>query len=92
MDTDGNGRIMSRDEFEAILICPEAAQFIEDVGVDVAGFRDYADVIFRDRELELHELVDLILQLSCNNPSKVKDDDEDGDEKPMNSQESRIRS
>lgn len=72
LDADGNGMI-SRDEFEALIICPSAAQFIEDVGVDVVGVVDCMDIIFRDRELEFHEFVDMILQLRGNNQSKVKD-------------------
>lgn len=72
IDLDGNGT-MSKDEFEAMLITPMAAQFMQDVGVDVVGLVEYTEYIFKDKELEFHEFVELILQLRGSNLATVKD-------------------
>lgn len=73
LDLDGNGTL-SRDEFEALLVLPAAAQFIQDVGVDVVGLVEYSEFIFKDdKELGFTEFVELILQLRGTNTATVKD-------------------
>merc|ERR1719210_264437 len=72
LDLDGNG-YLSKDEFEALLVLPEAAQFIAEVGVDVVGLVEYSDFIFKDREMSFSDFVELILQLRGTNQATVKD-------------------
>jgi len=73
LDIDGNGSL-SRNEFEELLVMPEAAQFIQGVGVDVVGLVEYADFLFReDREMSFADFVELILQLRGTNQATVKD-------------------
>merc|ERR1719330_2336869 len=72
LDLDGNGSL-SRGEFEALLVLPEAAQFMQDVGVDVVGLVEYSDFIFKDREMSFSDFVELILQLRGTNQATVKD-------------------
>ena len=47
VDEDGN-KCISKSEFEALLLMPEGAKIIEEVGVDVVGLVDFMDDIFRD--------------------------------------------
>merc|ERR1719330_1083471 len=72
LDLDGNGFI-SRQEFEALLVLPEAAQFMQEVGVDVVGLVEYSDFIFKDSEMSFTDFVELILQLRGTNQATVKD-------------------
>ena len=39
---------ISRVEFEKMLMVPEAAQIINEIGVDVVGLVDFADFIFHE--------------------------------------------
>merc|ERR1719420_2344609 len=71
-DVDGNG-MMSKTEFEDLLVQPEAAQFIQAVGVDVVGLVEFSEFIFKDRELSFPEFVEVILQLRGSNQATVKD-------------------
>merc|ERR1740117_834012 len=72
MDSDGNG-MLSREEFEQLLILPDAAQFMQNVGVDVVGLVEFSEFLFKDTELSFGEFVELILQLRGSNPATVKD-------------------
>merc|ERR1719454_2292760 len=72
LDKDGNGQLSKR-EFEQLLILPEAAQFMQNVGVDVVGLVEFSDFIFKDRELTFPEFVELVLQLRGSNQATVKD-------------------
>lgn len=72
LDLDGNGSL-SKAEFEELLVLPEAAQFMQEVGVDVVGLVEYSDFIFRDREMSFSDFVELILQLRGTNQATVKD-------------------
>jgi len=72
LDLDGNG-YLSRMEYESLLVLPEAAQFIQEVGVDVVGLVEYSDFIFKDREMSFSDFVELILQLRGTNTATVKD-------------------
>merc|ERR1719220_3228561 len=72
LDLDGNG-LLSREEYEALLVLPQAAQFIQEVGVDVVGLVEYSDFIFKEREMSFSDFVELILQLRGTNQASVKD-------------------
>merc|ERR1712119_167324 len=62
LDRDQNATI-SRLEFEGLLTLPEAAKIIQDIGVDVVGLVDFADVIFpEDTELGFTDFMDVLLQ------------------------------
>lgn len=71
-DVDGDGR-MSKAEFEELLVQPEAAQFIQGVGVDVVGLVEFSEFIFKDRDLSFPEFVEIILALRGSNAATVKD-------------------
>merc|ERR1712032_215892 len=65
---------ISRHEFEKLLVRPEAAKIIQEVGVDVVGLVDFADVIFQDAdELSFGEFMGLILQFRGTNNATVRD-------------------
>mmetsp|Transcript_153973 Transcript_153973/g.273070 ORF Transcript_153973/g.273070 Transcript_153973/m.273070 type:complete len:739 (+) Transcript_153973:74-2290(+) len=73
VDTDGNCSI-SRKEFENLLVNEEAASIIQDMGVDVVGLVDFADIIFEDDiELTFGDFMELVLQLRGSNMCTVKD-------------------
>merc|ERR1740121_2129259 len=66
---------VSRSEFENLLKMPDAVRLIHDVGVDVVGLIDYADIIFEgyQKELSFAEFFDVLLSLRGNNSATVKD-------------------
>lgn len=73
LDADHNYHI-SRQEFESLLLKPEAARIIQEVGVDVVGLVDFADFIFKDDvELSFPELMEIVLQLRGCNTATVRD-------------------
>merc|ERR1719272_2100738 len=72
LDSNGNG-MLSMEEFEQLLILPEAAQFMQSVGVDVVGLVEFSEFIFKERELSFPEFVELVLQLRGSNSATVKD-------------------
>jgi len=73
IDGDDNQHI-SRHEFEQILVKPEAAKIIQDVGVDVVGLVDFVDFIFKDdTELSFPRFMELMLELRGTNTATVKD-------------------
>jgi hypothetical protein len=73
LDEDGNGTL-SKAEFEQLLVLPEAAQFMQSVGVDVVGLVEFSDFIFKDgREMDFVDFVELVLQLRGSNQATVKD-------------------
>merc|ERR1712056_66349 len=47
LDADADERI-SKKEFEDLLLKPEAAKALQNVGVDVVGLVDFTDFIFKD--------------------------------------------
>jgi len=66
---DESNLAISRHEFEALILKPEAARIIQDVGVDVVGLVDFLDFIFKDgHKLSFPEFMDVVLQMrGCNN-------------------------
>jgi hypothetical protein len=73
VDQDGN-RCISKEEFEALLLMPEGARIIEEVGVDVVGLVDFMDDIFKDGpELSFPDVMELVLQLRSQNQATVRD-------------------
>lgn len=73
LDKDGGGSI-SKDEFVQILENIEAVKALQDVGVDVVGLVDFADVIFEgDEELSFTKFMEVVLQLRGSNTATVKD-------------------
>jgi len=73
LDGDDNKSI-SQKEFESLLVIPEAAKIIQNMGVDVVGLVDFADYIFTDdKQLSFAEFMELVLQLRGSNNSTVKD-------------------
>lgn len=68
--------MISRHEFEMLLVLPQAAKCIQDVGVDPVGLVDFSDYIFQDSQndkLTFSEFIDLVLELRGSNHSTVKD-------------------
>lgn len=72
LDKDGNGQL-SKKEFEQLLVLPEAALFMQSVGVDVVGLVEFSDFIFKEKELTFPAFVELVLQLRGSNKATVKD-------------------
>lgn len=73
VDSDGS-KTISRVEFESMLTNHEAAEIIQDLGVDVVGLVDFADIIFEDDiELSFGDFMELVLQLRGSNNCTVKD-------------------
>lgn len=74
LDKDGDNSI-SKSEFVKILENWDAVQSLQDVGVDVVGLVDFADVIFEDgaQELSFEKFMDVVLQLRGTNTATVKD-------------------
>merc|ERR1712217_492210 len=73
-DKDGDGTI-SKDEFLALLLRPDAARVLDQVCVDVVGLASLKDFIFEDgiESLSFQDLFKLILSLRGNNTATVKD-------------------
>jgi len=74
LDQDGSQSI-SKLEFESMLTNREAAEIIQDLGVDVVGLVDFADHLFEeeDTELSFADFMELVLQLRGSNNCTVKD-------------------
>merc|ERR1719350_934559 len=66
--------MISRAEFELLLVRPDCAQALADLGVDVVGLVDCVDYIFMGGEdMSFRDFMDMILQLRGNNKATVKD-------------------
>merc|ERR1719335_1052200 len=74
LDKDGD-HCISKSEFVKILENFDAVKSLQDVGVDVVGLVDFADVIFDDgaQELSFEKFMDVVLQLRGTNTATVKD-------------------
>jgi len=72
-DTDGSMTI-SKMEFQKLLVMPEAAKIIHEIGVDVVGLVDFADFIFKDgSDLSFVDFMECVLSFRGSNQSTVKD-------------------
>jgi voltage-gated sodium channel len=72
-DEDGSRRI-SKMEFQRLLVKPEAAKIIQEIGVDVYGLVDISEFVFQDdHELDFVEFMELVLALRGSNTATVKD-------------------
>jgi len=80
LDEDEDQQIRVED-FERLLDSPAAIKALGEVGVDVEGLVDYAEIIFQsdangkrfDRSLDFDEFMDLVLQLRGTNTATLKD-------------------
>jgi len=74
LDENRDGRI-NREEFENILLKPDAARMIQSVGVDVVELVDDAEFIFGDdrSDIDFKDFMSLVLQLRGSNKATVKD-------------------
>jgi hypothetical protein len=73
LDSNGDCQI-SRTEFESILVHPQAARALHEVGVDVVGLIDFTDFIFQGAEkITFKIFMDTVLQLRGSNAATVKD-------------------
>jgi voltage-gated sodium channel len=69
---------LSKKDFEAFLTKPDVIKIIQDVGVDVVGLLDNAEVIYEDKDkegtgLSFFDFIDVVLNLRGTNPATVKD-------------------
>eukprot|EP00927_Polykrikos_kofoidii_P071938 TRINITY_DN68116_c0_g1_i1.p1 TRINITY_DN68116_c0_g1~~TRINITY_DN68116_c0_g1_i1.p1 ORF type:complete len:694 (+),score=103.16 TRINITY_DN68116_c0_g1_i1:49-2130(+) len=73
VDEDNNKRL-TREEFQHLIVRPDAARMMASVGVDVVGLAEYCDFLFADNELiSFGEFIELVLQLRGTNQATVKD-------------------
>lgn len=73
LDADGNNMI-SRDELKELLKQPDACIVLRDLGVDVYGLVDLADVIFENaEELDFPTFMQVVIQLRGCNQATVHD-------------------
>lgn len=73
LDAD-NSHTISKCEFETLLLKPEAAIALDNIGVDVVGLVDMVDLIFEDdEELSFPDFIDLVLRLRGSNKATVRD-------------------
>eukprot|EP00928_Gymnodinium_smaydae_P072797 TRINITY_DN56093_c0_g1_i1.p1 TRINITY_DN56093_c0_g1~~TRINITY_DN56093_c0_g1_i1.p1 ORF type:complete len:591 (+),score=107.07 TRINITY_DN56093_c0_g1_i1:44-1816(+) len=72
-DSDKNERI-SQEEFESLLVLPEGARILQEVGVDAVGLVDFIDHIFQNQEeISFQDFMEVVLQLRGANSASVKD-------------------
>jgi len=73
--TEDDNLSIGREAFEALLLMPEGARVIQEVGVDVVVLVDLMDQIFSDEKPELSfvDLMELVLQLRGSNTATVRD-------------------
>jgi len=74
-DMVGDGhKQLSQEEFERLLVIPEVARAVKEMGVDVVGLVELSDFIFQgDRQLSFDDFFHLVLQLRGSNSVTVKD-------------------
>jgi hypothetical protein len=73
-------KIITREEFEALMVEPEIARIIKKSGVDVVILLDMSEMIFENMHSEQHkdglefsDFIDLVLSMRGTNPATVKD-------------------
>mmetsp|Transcript_52599 Transcript_52599/g.118441 ORF Transcript_52599/g.118441 Transcript_52599/m.118441 type:complete len:632 (-) Transcript_52599:18-1913(-) len=76
LDGDGDMRI-SQKEIEGLLVNPDAAKLIKELGVDVVGLVDMSNFMFADKPpdstLEFEDFMEMVMRLRGSNPATVKD-------------------
>jgi len=73
LDTNGD-HLISRNEFESIIVQPQAARALQEVGCDVVGLIDFTDFIFEQNDnITFNEFMDTVLELRGTNGATVKD-------------------
>eukprot|EP00929_Paragymnodinium_shiwhaense_P005579 TRINITY_DN10775_c0_g1_i1.p1 TRINITY_DN10775_c0_g1~~TRINITY_DN10775_c0_g1_i1.p1 ORF type:complete len:805 (+),score=195.65 TRINITY_DN10775_c0_g1_i1:153-2567(+) len=69
-----NDERLTKDEFQNLVIRPDAARMMSSVGVDVIGLADFCDFLFADNEeISFGTFMDMVLQLRGSNQATVKD-------------------
>jgi len=67
-------KLISKDEFEALLDIPEAAKALHNIGVDVVGLVDFMDYIFMEEmQMSSEHFMEAVLQFRGSNTATVKD-------------------
>eukprot|EP00930_Biecheleria_cincta_P057118 TRINITY_DN43102_c0_g1_i1.p1 TRINITY_DN43102_c0_g1~~TRINITY_DN43102_c0_g1_i1.p1 ORF type:complete len:608 (+),score=115.53 TRINITY_DN43102_c0_g1_i1:77-1900(+) len=74
IDADSSG-LISKQEFQSLLINPKAARTLQDVGVDVVALVDIVDFLFETAatEMSFDQFLDVVLQLRGSNQATVRD-------------------
>eukprot|EP00927_Polykrikos_kofoidii_P018918 TRINITY_DN18808_c0_g1_i1.p1 TRINITY_DN18808_c0_g1~~TRINITY_DN18808_c0_g1_i1.p1 ORF type:complete len:820 (-),score=187.76 TRINITY_DN18808_c0_g1_i1:40-2499(-) len=73
IDLDHNDSI-EREEFQRLVVRPDAARMMASVGVDVIGLAEFCDFLFADAdEISFASFIELVLQLRGTNQATVKD-------------------
>lgn len=80
VDADNDG-LISKDEFEKMIMNTQATRALEEIDVDVVGLIDIAETIFAteigsgtfDRKLTFEEFMEILLQMRGSNKATVRD-------------------
>eukprot|EP00927_Polykrikos_kofoidii_P002916 TRINITY_DN11164_c0_g1_i2.p1 TRINITY_DN11164_c0_g1~~TRINITY_DN11164_c0_g1_i2.p1 ORF type:complete len:760 (+),score=148.07 TRINITY_DN11164_c0_g1_i2:122-2281(+) len=73
LDADGD-MMITKAEFESLLLNRKAAKLVQDIGVDVVGLVDYSDFLFKNNDaLTFNEFMNLVFELRGCNTATVKD-------------------
>merc|ERR1712039_944848 len=66
--------MLSKQEFETMLLDAKTASAMQHMGVDVVALVEFSEVLFQDdNELSFTDFIRLVLQLRGTNPTTVKD-------------------
>jgi voltage-gated sodium channel len=71
----GHGQLITKEEFDKLILSPQATRIIQDIGVDILGLIDFAEnSMFKDKtELTFSEFMELVLSLRGTNMATVQD-------------------
>eukprot|EP00931_Biecheleriopsis_adriatica_P046132 TRINITY_DN26478_c0_g2_i1.p1 TRINITY_DN26478_c0_g2~~TRINITY_DN26478_c0_g2_i1.p1 ORF type:complete len:587 (-),score=106.44 TRINITY_DN26478_c0_g2_i1:365-2125(-) len=73
LDTDGN-RVLTRDEVGQIVQNPAVTKKLDELGVDVAAFAEFAEFVFQDQEeMDTRDFVYMAIQFRGEKNTTVKD-------------------
>jgi len=66
--------LLKRDEYERLLMTPQASKVLENLGVDIFGLVDLSDFLFSEDkgEVSFTEFMDVVLELRGSNTATVK--------------------
>jgi hypothetical protein len=66
--------MLTKDEFQELVVRPDAARMMSSVGVDVLGLAEFCDFLFKDTDrISFGAFLDLVLQLRGTNQATVRD-------------------